>query len=226
MGAEYIDYIIADQFVVPDVQMRQYGEKIVYLPNTFQANNSKRKISDDNPSRAQAGLPESAFVFCSLNNSYKITPIFFDIWMRILQRVDGSILWLLGDNTNVERNMRKEAERRGVDPARLIFASRVAYSDYLARLRLADLFLDSLPFNAGTTASDVLWAGLPMITCSGEAFAGRMAGSLLITIGLPELIASSQQAYENLAIDLSTNPDKLAVIRSKLAMQSSHDAIV
>ena len=217
MGAEYIDYIIADSFVIPDMQRQHYREKIVYLPNTFQANISNRKIGNNIPSRAEMGLPENGFVFCSFNNSYKITPTIYDIWMRILQQNDRGVLWLLGGNANVESNLRKEAEDRGVNSARVIFASRVGYSDYLARYQVADLFLDTFPFNAGTTASDALWAGLPLVTCSGVAFASRMAGSLLRAIGMPEMATASMTDYEALANKLARNPDLMTSTKMKLA---------
>jgi predicted O-linked N-acetylglucosamine transferase (SPINDLY family) len=217
MGADYIDYIIADRFIIPDTKRHFYSEKIIYMPETFQANDSKRKIDSAPSSRAGAGLPENAFVFCSFNNSYKITPVYFDIWMRLLRQIDGSVLWLLGGNNDLERNLRKEAEDRGVNAARLIFATRVAYANYLARFRLADLFLDTFPFNAGTTASDALWAGLPLVTCSGETFASRMAGSLLRAVGLPEMVTESTSAYEALVCKLARNPDLMAAIRNKLA---------
>jgi len=216
MGADYFDYIIADRFTIPETQSRFYNEKIVYLPDVFQANDSKRKIGKT-ISRTEAGLPEGAFVFCSFINSYKITPTFFDIWMRLLNQVDGSVIWLLGGNVNLERNLRKEANDRGVNPTRLIFSLRTAYADYLARYRLADLFLDTFPFNAGTTASDALWAGLPIITYSGTAFASRMAGSLLQAIGLPELATGSLIEYEALALKLARDPDRLAAIKVELA---------
>ena len=218
MGANYIDYIIGDLWVIPEEQLQFYAEKVICLPNTFQANDSERKISNLSPSRAAAGLPENAFVFCAFNNSYKITPYVFDIWMRLLQRVSGSVLWLLADNPTVEGNLRKEAEGRGVDAARLIFAPRIPYADYLARYRLADLCLDTLPFNAGTTASDALWAGLPLVTCAGEGFASRMAASLLRAIGLPELVTDSVVDYEALAAKLAGDPDLMASIRMKLAL--------
>ena len=163
------------------------------------------------------GLPESGFVFCSFNNSTKITPTMFDIWMRLLGAVEGSVLWLLGANTSVERNLRREAEDRRIAADRLIFAPRVAYSDYLARYQLADLFLDTLPFNGGTTASDALWAGLPLVTCAGEAFAARMAGSLLNSVGLPELVTHSLEDYEALALRLAEDPSLLQGYRNRLA---------
>jgi predicted O-linked N-acetylglucosamine transferase (SPINDLY family) len=216
MGAEYIDYIIGDRWVIPEAHRQFYTEKVISLPNTFQANDSGRKISELCPSRAAAGLPENAFVFCAFNNSYKITPHTFDVWMRLLQRVPGSVLWLLADNPTVEGNLSMEAEGRGVDAARLIFAPRIPYADYLARYRLADLCLDTLPFNAGTTASDALWAGLPLVTCTGEAFASRMAASLLRAIGMPEMVADSMADYEALAAKLAGDPELMASIRMKL----------
>jgi len=217
MGAGYIDYILADHFVIPDEQRDFYDEKIIYLPHTFQANDASREIFSTPTSRTEVGLPETAFVFCSFNNSYKINPACFDIWMRLLDKIDDSVLWLLGGNVDLERNLRKEAENRGVNPARLIFASRIAYGNYLARFRLADLFLDTFPFNAGTTASDALWAGLPIITWSGETFASRMAGSLLTAVGLPEMITKSASAYESLAYKLARDPDLMAETKTRLA---------
>ncbi len=218
MGADYMDYIIADRYVVPEEQRQFYTEKVIYLPNTFQANDSERQIGGECAigSRAAAGLPEDAFVFCAFNNSYKITPAVFDVWMRLLKKVTGSVLWLVADNAIVECNLRKEAAERGVDVSRLIFAPKIGYADYLARYRLADLFLDTLPFNAGTTASDVLRAGLPLVTCSGEAFASRMAGSLLRAVGMPELITDSMADYEALAAKLACDPELMASTRMKL----------
>jgi protein O-GlcNAc transferase len=217
MGADYIDYIIGDRWVIPEQQRQFYTERVICLPNCFQANDSERKISDLCPSRVAVGLPENAFVFCAFNNSYKITPHIFDVWMRLLQRVPGSVLWLLADNPTVEGNLRREAEGRGVDAGRLIFAPRIPYADYLARYRLADLCLDTLPFNAGTTASDALWAGLPLITCAGEAFASRMAASLLRATGMPELATDGMADYEALAAKLAGNPELMASTKMKLA---------
>jgi protein O-GlcNAc transferase len=217
MGAECIDYIVADRFVIPEGEQRYYDEKVVYLPDTYQVNDSKRAIAEQSPSRAKLGLPEKGFVFCSFNNNYKITPFMFDIWMRLLRQVEGSVLWLVEGNASVARNLRREAEKRGVAPERLIFAPRIPYESYLARYRAADVFLDALPYNAGTTASDALWAGLPVVTCLGSTFAGRMAGSLLNAVGLPELIAHSLEEYEALALKLAQDKKALAKIRSKLA---------
>jgi predicted O-linked N-acetylglucosamine transferase (SPINDLY family) len=163
------------------------------------------------------GLPEHGLVFCCANNNWKIAPALFDIWMRLLHQVEGSALWLLRDNEGAERNLRLEARRRGIDPARLVFAGRLPVDQHLARLRLADLFLDTLPYNACTTASDALWAGLPVVTCRGEAFVGRVAASLLQAIGLPELIAADLEEYEALALKLARDPALLGEIRAKLA---------
>ena len=171
------------------------------------------------------GLPEPAFVFCAFSNSYKITPAVFDVWMRLLRQVDDSVLWLLGGSAAVERNLRREAEARGVTADRLIFASRVGYADYLRRYQLADLFLDTAPFNAGATASDALWAGLPLVTCSGEAFAARMAGSLLRAVGLPELAASSLEEYERIALALAQDRAAVEVLKAKLAQSLAGSAL-
>ena len=217
MGASYIDYIIADEVVIPEKQHKYYSEKIVSLPNSYQVNDSKRYISDKAFTRAELGLPPTSFVFCCFNNNYKITPRIFDCWMRILKQVEDSVLWLFEDNATAASNLRKEAVARGINPDRLIFAKRMPLAEHLARHRLADLFLDTLPYNAHTTASDALWAGLPMLTCLGETFAGRVAASLLNAIRLPELIATTLEAYEQMAIDLATHPEKLAVIKRKLA---------
>jgi predicted O-linked N-acetylglucosamine transferase (SPINDLY family) len=217
MGAEYIDYIIADRIVIPEDQHEFYSEKIAYLPNSYQVNDAKRSIADRAFTRTELGLPLTGFVYCCFNNNYKITPRVFDCWMRILKQVEGSVLWLLEDNAKAASNLRKEAVARGVDAERLIFANRMPLPDHLARHRLADLFLDTLPCNAHTTASDALWAGLPVLTCLGETFAGRVAASLLNAIGLPELISATLETYEQMAIDLARHPEKLAVIKRKLA---------
>ena len=217
MGASFIDYIVADRFVIPDMQRNFYSEKIIYLPETFQANDLKRDFPKEAPSRVEVGLPENAFVFCSFSNSYKITPTCFDIWMRLLKQVEGSVIWLLGGDSDLERNLRGEAENRGVDSGRLIFCSRTTYANYLARYRLADLFLDTFPFNGGATASDALWAGLPIVTCSGETFASRMAGSLLCAVGLSELVTASVGEYENLARQLARDAVRLSAIKAALA---------
>ncbi len=216
-GADYMDYIIGDLEVIPQDHDRFYTEKVVRLPDSYQVNDSGRVIAEQIPSHAEAGLPETGFVFCCFNNNYKITPDVFDVWMRLLKRVEGSVLWLLEDNAAASRNLRLEAEARGVRADRLVFAPRMLPPDHLARHRLADLFLDTLPCNAHTTASDALWAGLPLLTCRGHAFAGRVAASLLRAMGLPELIAETLADYEALALKLATTPALLAGIKSRLA---------
>ena len=219
MGASYIDYLIADPVLIPSSQQKNYTEKIAYLPNSFIPNDGlKRSISGRPFSRAEFGLPEAGFVFCCFNNAFKLNPHLFETWMKILKTVTGSVLWLSDTNATAVSNLKKEAAATGINPDRLIFAKRLPSSaDHLARHRLADLFLDTLPYNAHTTASDALWAGLPVLTQIGETFAGRVAASLLTAIGLPELITTTQKAYENLAIELATNSDKLTAIKSKLA---------
>jgi predicted O-linked N-acetylglucosamine transferase (SPINDLY family) len=215
MGAAYIDYLIADKTLIPDESRQHYSEKIVYLPS-FQVNDSRRKISERVFTREELGLPQAGFVFCCFNSSYKIMPNTFDGWMRILKQVDQSVLFLYAGNEQAEINLKKEAARRGVDTGRLVFGKQLPLYEHLSRYRVADLFLDTLPFNAGTTASDALWAGLPVLTCSGEAFASRMAASLLTAMGASELITSTQKDYEDLAVELATNPERLKGIKRKL----------
>src|SRR6266699_1256811 len=217
MGAKYIDYIIADRIVIPEKHSEFYSEKVVRLPNSYQVNDDKRSISERAFTRTDVGLPSTGFVFCCFNNNYKVVPPTFDCWMRILKQVEGSVLWLLEDNAKAASNLRKEAVLRGVEAERLIFAKRMPLPDHLARHRLASLFLDTLPYNAHTTASDALWAGLPVLTCLGETFAGRVAASLLNAIGLPELITTTPEAYQEMAIDLAAHPEKMAIIKTKLA---------
>jgi len=216
MGAPYIDYLIADPVVVPEGELGQYSECVVWLPHTYWASDSKRPIAQRTPSRAEAGLPENAFVFCCFNNPAKITPDAFDVWMRLLAAVEGSVLWLLDHNAAATRNLRAEAQARGIAPTRLVFAPQLEPSAHLARHRVADLVLDTFYYNAHTTAADALWAGLPVLTCPGEAFASRVGASLLHALGLPELIAASRGDYERLALSLATEPERLAAIRRKL----------
>jgi predicted O-linked N-acetylglucosamine transferase (SPINDLY family) len=217
LGADYMDYILADPHVIPPEHVACYTEKVVYLPDTYQVNDSKRGIAVRTPTRAEANLPDTGFVFCCFNNNYKITPEIFDIWMRLLNKVQGSVLWLLEVNAAASRNLRRESELRGVAPERLIFGGMIKLEEHVARHRLADLFLDTLPYNAHTTASDALFAGLPLVTCQGTTFPGRVAASLLNAIGLPELIAYNLEEYEALALKLATSPAMLADIRAKLA---------
>jgi predicted O-linked N-acetylglucosamine transferase (SPINDLY family) len=195
MGADFIDYLIADRVVAPPDQQPYYSEKIVYLPDTFQANDDRRTISVDAPLRAEAGLPENGLVFCCFNQNFKILPDVFDTWMRLLREIDGSVAWI----------------QEG-DP----IAAVATYEQHLARFRLADLFLDTRPYNAHTMASDALWMGLPVVTCIGSTFASRVAASLLHAIGLPELVTTSLAAYEVLAIKLAKEPELLNAVKSKL----------
>ncbi len=217
MGADFMDYIIADQTVIPVAHRHHYAEKIAYMPDTFQSNDRAYHTVDKVITRAAAGLPPAGFVFCCFNASYKITPAVFDLWMRILRQTDGAVLWLYVDNPTAKDNLRRQAATRGVTPDRLIFAPGMALPEHQARLPLADLFLDTSPFNAGATASGALWAGVPILTRMGDTFAGRMGASLLNAIGLLELIATSAKSYEALAIELASQPEKLATIKRKLS---------
>jgi predicted O-linked N-acetylglucosamine transferase (SPINDLY family) len=216
-GAGFIDYVLADRFVLPEIEQQHWTEKVVYLPDCYQVNDAGRAIAEQTPTRAEAGLPERAFVFCCFNNSYKILPRTFDVWMRLLRELHGSVLWLLEDNAGARVNLEREARARGVDPARLVFARRLPHAGHLARHRLADLFLDTLPCNAHTGASDALWAGLPLVTCAGSTFAGRVAGSLLHAVGLPELATRSLAEYEALALQLASDRGRLRQLRERLA---------
>ena len=216
MGADFIDYIIVDPFVVPSSQQPFFSERLVHLPRSYQVNDRRREVADARTSRRDVGLPAEGLVLCSFNNSYKISPVFFDIWMRLLRAVPGSVLWLLEANPQVAGNLRSEAEKRGVDSGRLIFAPLAPPAEHLGRHRHADLFLDTLPCNAHTTASDALWAGLPVVTCCGDTFAGRVAGSLLMAIDMPELVTTSLEEYEQAALALARSPQRLIALRRKL----------
>jgi protein O-GlcNAc transferase len=218
MGADYIDYVIADRQVIPPHHRARFTEKVVYLPHSYQPNDSQRRIGEAPLTRAAAGLPLSRMVFCCFNNTLKITPEIFTIWMRLLRQVDG-VLWLLAANADAVRNLRAEAIRHGVPAERLVFAPRLPLADHLARHRLADLFLDTLPCNAHTTASDALWAGLPVLNCRGETFAGRVGASLLSAVGLPELITTSLADYEEMALRLAGDPALLADFKARLAQR-------
>ena len=217
VGADFLDYILADATVVPMDQQHFYDEKIVHLPDSYQANDDRRVIAPDTPSRAEAGLPAEGFVYCCFNNAYKITPEIFVSWMRILAAVPGSVLWLLANDSDSITRLRGVAEAQGVDPARLVFGPSLPSAQHLARHRLADLFLDTLPYNAHTTASDALWAGLPVLTQLGQAFAGRVAASLLNAVGLTEMITRDAAAYEALAIAIGRDPARAAALKAKLA---------
>jgi predicted O-linked N-acetylglucosamine transferase (SPINDLY family) len=217
LGAPYMDYIIADRVVIPDEDRRYYDEQVVWLPGSYQVNDRERAIAPEVPSRAALELPDSGFVFCNFNQSYKITPDVFASWMRILNAVDGSVLWLLDSRPPFQTHLSQEAGRHGVAPERLVFAPSLPNHQHLARLKQADLFLDSLPYNAHTTASDALWAGLPLVTCAGTSFPGRVAASLLDAVGLPELVTGNMAEYEKLAIRLAKDAQALGALRQKLA---------
>lgn len=224
MGAPYIDYLLADPVLIPDNSRSYYTECIAYLPS-YQANDSKRKVSTKEFSRFELGLPESAFVFCCFNNNYKITPETFDSWMRILGKAPNSVLFLYANDQDTRANLKREAERRGIEPSRIVFGQRLERDEYLARYRAADLFLDTLPYNAGTTASDALWAGLPVLTCAGESFAARMCASVLQSIGLSELITTTIEEYELTAIELATNHNAIVELKQKLDRQKHSTAL-
>ncbi len=215
LGAPYIDYILADRIVIPQHEQHFYSERIAWLPDCYQANDSKRAEAGQS-NRAAHGLPEDGFVFCSFNQTYKLTPHVFASWMRILRQVPGSVLWLLEGNAHFPGNIRREAQAAGVAPERIMFAPMQDLPDHLARMTLADLFLDTAPYNSHTTGSDALWAGLPLLTCRGTTFPGRVAESLLTAIGLPELVAADIAAYEKLAVKLATEPDQLRALRRRL----------
>lgn len=216
MGADYIDYIIADKILIPNEFENFYSENIIRLPNSYMPTDNSRVISKKPISRKEQGLPENGIVFCCFNNSYKISPIEFDIWMRIVSKIDGSILWLNIKNKLVRENICKAAKIRGIDPSRIIFANSSPMEEHLARYALADIFLDTFNFNAHTTASEALWAGLPVVTKLGKSFASRVAGSLLSAVGLDELIAETELKYEELILELALNPEKLKKIKYKL----------
>lgn len=210
-----IDYVIADRFVLPEELRPFFTEKPLYMPHSYQVNDRKREIGPK-PTRAQCNLPEDAFVFCAFNNNYKFSPAVFGAWMRILVRIPDSVLWVVTDSPEVRSNLQATAEKQGVSPLRLVFAERVAPPEYLARYQVADLFLDTMPFNAGTTASDALWAGLPVLTYSGRTFASRMAGSLLLAVDLPELITYSLSDYEEKAVELASHRGRVEAMKQQL----------
>jgi predicted O-linked N-acetylglucosamine transferase (SPINDLY family) len=224
LGADCMDYIIADEFVIPADAEDHYSEHVVRLPGSFQANDARRAASGRSR-RAQAGLPEDGPVLCCFNTSHKLTPPVFDIWMRLLGRCAGSVLWLLAGSSLTRSNLAHEASRRGIAPERIVFAPRLPYAEHLARLSLADLYLDTLPFNGGASASDALWAGVPVLTCAGEAFASRMAGSLLHALCLPELIAHDLEQYERVGHELLAAPERLAAVRGRLTGGRAEEAL-
>jgi predicted O-linked N-acetylglucosamine transferase (SPINDLY family) len=218
MAADYMDYLIADRTLIPEEKQHHYSEKIAYLPNSFMVNDTKKNLSNRLFTRAEVGLPANGFVFCCFNNHYKITPNIFIGWMRILKAVEGSVLWLTEGNNTAISNLKKEAKKNGVDENRIIFASRLTLrEDHLNRIQLADLFIDTLPYNAHATTSDALQVGLPVLTCIGNSFASRVAASLINSVNLPELITNTQEQYESLAMELATHPEKLKTIKKKLS---------
>ena len=218
MGANFIDYIIADKNLIPDRNQKFICEKIIFLPNHYQVQNDELKVSKISPSKKDLGLPDDHFVFCAINNTYKISPKIFDVWMRLLRKVEKSILWLLDNNPVSKENLINEANSRGIKKDRLVFTKRTTHENYLAQLKHADIYLDTFVYNAGATASNALWMGVPVITKIGESYTARMASSLLRSIDLPELITTSTEDYENLAFELSTSSEKLKKIKEKLSI--------
>ena len=216
MAAKYIDYIIADQTPIPEHYQKYYSEKVVYLPHSYQPNISKIKVSEASLTRHDAGLPNEGFVFSCFNSDYKITPYTFSSWMKILDAVEGSVLWLLETTSSTVDNLKKEAKKSGINEDRLIFAKRIPVAEHLNRIQLADLFLDTLPYNAHTTTSDALRMGLPVMTHIGNSFTSRVAASLLNAVNLPELITTTPEEYKSLAIQLALHPEKLKTIKNKL----------
>lgn len=222
LGAPFMDYLIADRILIPQELRRHYCEKIIYLPHGHMATDNTKQIAEQPIDRARMGLPEKGFVFCCFNNSYKISPAEFDVWMRLLARVEGSVLWLVRANSWAQKNLGTEARKRGIDPERIIFADRVPMADHLARHRLADLSLDTFNYTGHSTSADALWAGLPLVTKLGQGFAARVAASLLNAIGLSELVAGSTQDYERLALELAENSQKLAALKATLQERRMH----
>jgi len=216
MGTEYMDYIIADEVIIPKENFDYYSEKVLYLPNCYQANICQKDISKKELKRSDFGLPDNAFVYCSFNNNYKITPHIFDIWMNILKKVPNSVLWIFKSNETASKNIKKETELRGVDPNRIIFASYLPNEEHLKRISLADLFLDTFPYNAHVTASDAIRMGIPIITLTGNSFASRVGASILSCIGIKELITSNKKEYQELGIELAIKPDKLAKLKNRI----------
>jgi predicted O-linked N-acetylglucosamine transferase (SPINDLY family) len=223
-GLPSIDYVIADEFLIPPLEAPFYTEKPLYMPHVYQVSDRKR-VAGPRPTRASCGLPETGFVFCSFNNSYKYTPEVFAVWLSLLDRVPGSVLWLLADNPWAEKNLRQVAEGHGFAPDRLVFAARVSPENYLARYLIADLFLDTFPFNAGTTANDCLWMGCPLVTYTGRSFGSRMAGALLTSAGLSELITYNLEDYQALALALANDPTRCAALRDTLGAVREHGVL-
>ena len=216
MGAAYIDYLVADHSLITSENENHFSEKIVYMPHSYQSNLSVREISNKILSRQELGLPENGFIFCCFNNTFKITPIVFDSWARILKGVENSVMMIYVSNKLAQKNLIKEIKLRGISPERLVFGEQIQRNEYLDRYRLADLFLDTFPYNAGTTASDALKMGLPLLTLKGDSFNSREAANIVNAVNLPEMVTSSKEEYESLAIELANNPNKFRVIKEKL----------
>jgi predicted O-linked N-acetylglucosamine transferase (SPINDLY family) len=219
MGSSYFDYIIGDKTVIPLENRQYFSEKIVYLP-FFQSNDSKRQIFSKIDIRENYGISKGTFVFCCFNSSYKIQPRLFQIWMEILKSVENSILWLIEGNELFKKNLLREAGKLGVSQNKILFAPQTSRQKYLERYQIADLFLDTLPYNAHTTTSDSLWMGLPVLTCAGDTFASRVAGSLLQAANLEELITYSLEEYQNKALSFAQKPNELKRIKSKLSIHN------
>jgi protein O-GlcNAc transferase len=220
-GAEFIDYVITDKIVTPPDHSAHFQETLVYLPHCYQVNDYKQSISRKEWKKTDVGLPEGSFVFCSFNQAYKLDPLMFNSWMKILQQVSDGVLWLQGGNEATEGNLRRQAEERGLEADKLIFAKHLPKDEHLARLKLADLALDTRIVNGHTTTSDALWAGVPVISIQGTNFASRVSSSILRAIGLPELITSNLEEYEHLAVSLASDPGQLQAIREKIAKNRS-----
>ena len=216
MGAKFIDYIIADENLIPKKNQKFYSEKIIYMPDSYQVQDDELKAAEITPSKTKLGLPEDCFIFCAINNNYKILPEVFNSWMKILEKVEQSVLWLLDTNELAKNNLLRETELRKISSDRIVFAKKTSYDIYLSQFQHADLFLDTFVYNAGATASNALWMGVPVLTKIGQSYSSRMASSLLHSIGLPELITNSPEAYEKLAVELATNTNKLSTIKLKL----------
>jgi len=225
MGANYIDYIIADKILIPNESQKFYSEKIIYLPNSYQISDRKREKLENDLFKKNYNLPEDKFIFCCFNNIIKINPYIFNIWMNILKRNTNSVLWLLSDNTQAINNLKSEAKNRNINPERIIFAKRVNISENLNRYKLADLFLDTFPCSAHTTANDVLWAGTPLLTLIGESFASRVSASLLSSMNMKELITYSEKEYEDLAVKLSNDNKKILEIKQRLAIEKGNTTL-
>lgn len=221
MGASYIDYVMADRIVIPEGEQKHYAEKVIYLPDSYQATDARRPPLPNGPARSEAGLADDAFVYCAFNRTSKITPLLFDVWMRLLAKTAGSVLWLLDGDPIARENLKREAIARGIAAERIVFAPQVPADEHLARHQLADLYLDTLPYNAHTSTSDALWAGLPVLTCLGTAFPGRVAASLLNAVGLPELVTLSLDEYEGLALRIAHDSELRTALKSKLAAHRS-----